>query len=162
MYVLPTLLTQVYAATDPVSFQMSATADAPYARIMRPVQLPRDAAQMPNAVEEPRVSVGKLAQRMMHGFSRADSESGRTSAPSSAQNTPRALPIPVDELESGERRFRALNPNGCIDYVIDVGNLSSVRRGAPTNLTAVFAIPRHARCTHELLDKHHARKLFAA
>ena len=40
-------------------------------------------------------------------------------------------------MERGERRFRALNPNGSIDYVMDVGYASSVRM--PT-LTAVFAI----------------------
>lgn len=133
MYV-PSTHSQLYIATDPISFQMSATSDAPYARLVRPVHVPRDPALLPDALEEPRVNMGKLLKRVV------DERQSQETPPLDAKqvpDTPRSRPIPLEEMERGERRFRALNPNGCIDYVMDVGYASSVRMPM---LTAVFAI----------------------
>lgn len=115
----------VYASTDPVSFQMSATADAAYARIVRPVELPRDAAHLPDALDMPRLNISKLLQRVVRA--RTDDPTSPDLRATSQPGTPLTLPIPLEEMERGERRFRALNPNGCIDYVMDVDSPSSVR-----------------------------------
>lgn len=108
---------------------MSATCDAPYARIVRPVHLPRDASLLPDALEEPRVNMGKLMRRVVDE-QKQQQELAQDSPkldPKSVPNTPRSRPIPLEDMERGERRFRALNPNGCIDYVMDVGSASTVR-----------------------------------
>lgn len=113
---------------------MSATSDAPYARLVRPVHVPRDPALLPDALEEPRVNMGKLLKRVV------DERQSQETPPLDAKHapdTPRSRPIPLEEMERGERRFLALNPNGCIDYVMDVDSASSVRIAT---LTAVFAI----------------------
>ena len=115
----------VYASTDPVSFQMSATADPAYARMMRPVDLPRDAAHLPDALDKPRLNMGKLLQRVMRA--RSDDPTSPELRATSQPGTPLTLPVPLEEMERGERRFHALNPNGCIDYAMDVDSPSSVR-----------------------------------
>lgn len=118
----------VYASTDPVSFQMSATADPAYARVMRPVDLPRDALHLPDALDTPRLNMSKLLQRVVR--ERTDDLASPEIRATSQPGTPLTVPIPLEEMERGERRFRALNPNGCIDYVMDVNWPSSVRAEA--------------------------------
>lgn len=68
--------------------------------------------------------------------------------------------VALEELELGERRFRALNPHGCIDYVIESGRVYQVRRrtGAPRS-PAVYAVHRHAPRAHVLLDQRAVRQL---
>lgn len=115
---------QLYIATDPISFQMSALADAPYSRIVRPVHLPRDPSLLMDALEEPRVNVGKLLMRVVNE-KQVPTASG-TQNQNTVPGTPRSRPIPLEDMERGEQRFNALNPNGCIDYIMDVGTSSSV------------------------------------
>ncbi|EDP41445.1 hypothetical protein MGL_4220 [Malassezia globosa CBS 7966] len=115
---------QLYIATDPISFQMSALADAPYSRIVRPVHLPRDPSLLMDALEEPRVNVGKLLMRVVNE-KQVPTTSG-TQDQNTVPSTPRSRPIPLEDMERGEQRFNALNPNGCIDYIMDVGTSSSV------------------------------------
>ncbi|WFD45284.1 hypothetical protein MPSI1_003966 [Malassezia psittaci] len=57
----------IYAATDPVSFQISATVDAAYARLLRPVEVPRDPALLPRALSQPHVSIGSLLKNRFSG-----------------------------------------------------------------------------------------------
>ncbi|KAL4399435.1 phospholipase [Malassezia pachydermatis] len=106
----------IYTSTDPVSLQLSATADAPYARMMRPVNLPRDAAHIPDALEEPRLNMGSILKRVV---TERPADQGTSPEVRSAPGTPRSMPVPLEDMLRGERRFRALNPNGCIDYVLD-------------------------------------------
>lgn len=131
----------VYASTDPVSFQMSATADPAYARVMRPVDLPRDAAHLPDALDMPRLNMSKLLQRVMRA--RTDDPASPELRATSQPGTPLTLPIPLDEMERGERRFRALNPNGCIDYVMDVNSPSSVRACADPSFLSTLTCCVH-------------------
>ncbi|WFD01311.1 hypothetical protein MYAM1_004073 [Malassezia yamatoensis] len=81
----------IYAATDPVSFQISATVDAAYARLLRPVEVPRDPALLPRALNQPHVSIGSLLKnrfrqqndRDVVGNAQPDSHEHRDSLPES-------------------------------------------------------------------------------
>ncbi|WFD31979.1 hypothetical protein MSPP1_003021 [Malassezia sp. CBS 17886] len=202
----------VYAALDPVSFTLSATVDAPYARLLRPVELPRDPAHLHAALGQPRLSVGKVAPGVggpgtgnAHGEGRSGAvnapgdqgdrtpggnahgdrdapqraaenahapprdtaaaaackdqdrdatetgtATGNPGLPRRATGTPAGSPrratgsprandartpeapqppptpgLSVSDLALGERRFLALNPYGCIDFVINIGTANS-------------------------------------
>lgn len=92
--------------------------------MMRPVNLPRDAAHIPDALEEPRLNMGSILKRVV---TERPADQGTSPEVRSAPGTPRSMPVPLEDMLRGERRFRALNPNGCIDYVLDASMGMSVR-----------------------------------
>lgn len=60
---------------------------------------------------------------------RAEPTPPKTPTQESVPPTPdKHTKVALEELELGERRFRALNPHGCIDYVIESGRVYQVRR----------------------------------
>lgn len=186
-----------------------------YSKLMRPIVLPRDASELPRALDQPRLSIGKVVQQRVdrHGDGEKDSADsttsvgndnadstggpGRASADSATTHNVRAehdcaaerhahaeTSIPaksaehdraekgaahdasesapttqndtsepattsrdargsapgtqpnapgvkgsfaLDDIERGEKRFSALNRNGCIDFVIESGRMNQVR-----------------------------------
>lgn len=227
-------LTQIYASTDPCSFQISATVDAAYARLLRPVEVPRDPLMLDRALNQPRLSIGSVMRTWLHPKDKGEKdeqgkeegkkeekkeeekpeenqqentdkeqdthdqneekkklekeveqeehgeasvrlgEQGKkeividearsekaqepsspppssdkeTESPPDPTRTPKAPsrtlasprgetpqpeepkdektppPLSLEELELGERRFQALNPYGCIDFVADGGTVN--------------------------------------
>lgn len=162
-----------YNETDPVAFQLSATVDAPYARLLRPISIPEAVPALLEALALPRLSISKLFDEA-HPFSDKStayalrhanelpagvkttlgaasvSNEMQTFQSSSGNATPErgresiTLDIVLEEgskqkeaqprkkvkeaeaklgtkmdlarLQKAERRFRALNPHGCIDF----------------------------------------------
>ena len=86
-----------YNTTDPVAFQLSATVDAPYARILRPISIPDAVPALLDALSQPRLSLSKLFDPS-HPFSKRGNpaytmQTGKspdaTSGPPSGVNTPK-------------------------------------------------------------------------
>ncbi|PKI84739.1 hypothetical protein MVES_001152 [Malassezia vespertilionis] len=116
---------KIFTATDPISFKMSATVDATYARMLRPVELPRDPALLQEALEQPRLSIGSIVRELMEkppGGSDKTPAKDATLEPSVCLDDGNEKhAVTLADIEMGERRFHALNPYGCIDFVVDTG-----------------------------------------
>lgn len=169
-----------YNATDPVAFQMSATVDRDYAKMLRPISLPDAVPALMDALAEPRLSLSKYLE-VVHPFAEgggkdkhaeeaavhpgaAASKKGQrtagTSSPlqndmqkakktSSTDEIGRPILLErgsrqkidqvssalkqhkhidtsgfdYERLQRAERRFRALNPHGCIDFIYSSGGI---------------------------------------
>ncbi|WFD35090.1 hypothetical protein MCUN1_001939 [Malassezia cuniculi] len=94
----------IYSATDPVSLRLSATVDPAYARLMAPLVLTRNPLDMAAALEQPRISVKLWTEK------NADEED--------------KMSTDISMLESGERKFFALNPYGCLDFALETSKVN--------------------------------------
>lgn len=170
-----------YNLTDPVAYQLSATVDAPYARLLRPISIPDAVPALLESLALPRLSISKLFDEA-HPFSdkstayalhraqelpsavktslspSAAGEERPTFQSASGNATPErgrhsaSLNVVLEEgtkqkeaqprekvkgveskigekmnlarLERAERRFRALNPHGCIDFTYSSQNIN--------------------------------------
>lgn len=173
-----------YNATDPVAFQMSATVDREYAKMLRPISLPDAVPALLDALSAPRLSLSKYLE-VVHPFTPAADQGASNGKDAGAALHPGAAvkqqgkrtsgtssPVPADvrkparnsstdqigrpvllergsrqkmqqvdsvsaggkaktttsafdyhRLKRAERRFRALNPHGCIDFIYSSGGI---------------------------------------
>lgn len=165
-----------YNATDPVAFQLSATIDRDYARMLRPISIPDAVPALLDALAQPRLSLSKYFAAAKPFAKNAQGEAGkhpgaavykdmksgtRSPLPKVDQKMQRANPqrtssveeigkpvliergseqkveqiklkakevkeesFDLEKLQRAERRFRALNPHGCVDFLYDSGGVN--------------------------------------
>lgn len=166
-----------YNATDPVAFQLSATIDRDYAKMLRPISIPDAVPALLDALAQPKLSLSKYFEAAKPFAKSSESEAGkhpgtavykdmksgtRSPLPKVDQKMQRSdlqrsssveeigKPVLVERgsaqkveqvkikaervkkgdtfdlarLQRAERRFRALNPHGCIDFLYDSGGMN--------------------------------------
>lgn len=136
-----------FHTSDPVSYSLSAACDSKYAKLLKPMSLNDAAEAMIAALNDmPRLSITKIFEQYKgnpFGAAGRIGKQDRTSAQSEneddndlqAEQAERehkagkdarkvTKDIGWDALKRGEKRFHALNPFGCLDFVLDSEGLS--------------------------------------
>ncbi|KDN42398.1 hypothetical protein K437DRAFT_237777 [Tilletiaria anomala UBC 951] len=132
-------LFNIYHSSDPVGYNLSATCDGTYAKVIKQVSIQAAPESILESLSLPRLSISKIFGVGEHPFSALrtyskDVESGKVNLSQAdarsqekhegrqkASSDPKqaADTFSLKAFEKGEKRFRALNPFGCIDFVLD-------------------------------------------
>ncbi|KAH8916589.1 hypothetical protein BT69DRAFT_1355545 [Atractiella rhizophila] len=120
-------LYNVYSETDPIAYCLNATVDSRYASLIQPIAIPSTNQSLLQSISS---SLSKVLEvsKLWGGGDEEQKEEKEKAERKPIRPMPKRLPTEIltnndmseEELKSlkrAERRFWALNPQGCIDFV---------------------------------------------
>ncbi|KAK4050662.1 hypothetical protein OIV83_003388 [Microbotryomycetes sp. JL201] len=138
----------VFYETDPVAFALNPTVDVEYARLIKPIPIPSTNHTLLENLSETYQRVSKMFTWTSKGDAGAKKADEETDTTESVENKDDPIKFPVapklvkrptnkrmpserpmdasrfEAIHRAEQRFKALNPNGCIDFFLPAEGLN--------------------------------------
>ncbi|UZJ52696.1 hypothetical protein CBS101457_002016 [Exobasidium rhododendri] len=129
-----------YNSTDPVALQLSPTVDAYYARVLESFYVPDAASDLLEELARPRLSLKKLfdpdnsfvkasdavdsTEKSSGREDKSNDEKAGKAATRKEEKASSRSKFDLERLQKAERRYRAINPHGCLDFIHESGGFN--------------------------------------